>query len=124
MDIITSLVFASCNDFHEGDIVEKVIALKRAVPFEMRDLQRRILSTDEAIQEAVHGLLDEGLHSGWVEAVTMRYAEDGRRGIPYRLKELMADSPSLKDTLDKILAHTGLDHPLAGSRQLLGPPEA
>jgi hypothetical protein len=107
VDLITSLALASRGELRCRDVVEGVIALKKAVPFEMRDYRDRILSTNAEIRGAVEELLAEGVHEGWIEAVTMTYADRHRRDVPLRLRELLADRPSLKETLDRILVHIG-----------------
>lgn len=115
-DLITSLVLGgTCDEFRREEIVERVIELKRSVTFEMRHLGR-VVSTDDEIQAAVGDLLDEGVSNGWIEAVTMRYPEGCRQDIPLRLREELAESPMLKDTLGMILARVGLPPPDEFSR--------
>ena len=112
VDLITSLVLASCGDVRRSDVVERVIVLKRTVPFEMEHLGR-ILSTEEEIRKVVEELLAEGVSDGWLEAAVVRYPDDLREELPERLRELLEYDPSLKDTLDRILARVGLAlHPL------------
>jgi len=107
-DIITSLVLTSYKEFSPPDIVEDVIALKKAVSFEMRHYGR-VVSTDDEVRVAVEDLLTEGVHEGWIEAVTARYADRCRESMPLRLKELLMDSPTLRKTLAAILVHIALD---------------
>jgi len=116
VDLITSLVLASCGDIRRSEVVEKVILLKRTIPFEMEHLGR-IVSTEEEIRKAVEELLAEGVSDGWLEATVVRYPNDLREELPERLKELLEYDPSLKDTLERILARTGLAfHPLKMDR--------
>jgi len=107
-DMIVSLVLASTDEFRFEDLVQKVTSLRSAVPFEMRDGPHGVLSSEVEVREALASLLQEGLCSGWVEAVTMRYPDACRRDIPLRLRDLLADEPGLKDTLDRVLAQIGL----------------
>jgi hypothetical protein len=108
IDLIVSLALASHEEFSARDIAEEVVALKKSVPFDMRDWKGRILATDEMIWVAVEELLAEGVHEGWIEPLTMTYPDRSRRGIPLRLRELLTDSPLLGETLSRILAHVGL----------------
>ena len=61
--MITSLVLTSHKEFSPPEIVEDVIALKKAVPFEMRHYGR-VVSTDDEVRAAVEDLLTEGVHEG------------------------------------------------------------
>jgi len=107
VDLITSLVLASSGDIRRSEVVEKVILLKRTIPFEMEHLGR-IVSTQDEIRKAVEELLAEGVSDGWLEATVVRYSDEQRKELPERLKELLEYDPSLKDTLDRILARVGL----------------
>ena len=107
VDLITSLILDTCEEFRREEIVARVIELKRSVAFEMRHMGR-VVSSDEEIRAAVGDLLDEGVSIGWIEAVTMRYPEGCRQDIPLRLREELAETPSLKGTLGTILAKVGL----------------
>jgi hypothetical protein len=107
VDLITSLVLDTCDEFRREEVVARVIDLKRSVTFEMRHMGS-VVSTDDEIQAAVGDLLDEGVSNGWIEAVTMRYPEGCRQDVPLRLREELAESPSLKGTLRMILAKVGL----------------
>lgn len=107
VDLITSLVVSIRDEFRREEIVERVIELKKSVPFEMRHLGR-VVSTDDEIRTSVEDLLDEGVANGWIEAVTMRCADDCRQDIPLRLREELKESPSLRGTLGMILAKAGL----------------
>ena len=108
LDLISSLLLASRDEFRYTDIAEGMVALKKAIPFEMRDNRDRILSSEVEVLVALRDFLDEGLAEGWIEAVTMRYPDRCRKDIPIRVRELLADRPGLKDTLDKILAQIEL----------------
>lgn len=108
LDLVVSLALASMEEFRFEDLVQKITVLRNAVPFEMRDGPNRVLSSEVEVREALPSLIEEGLCSGWVEAVRMRYADRCRQSIPIRLRELVADEPGLKDTLDKMLAQIGL----------------
>ncbi len=104
LDLVSSLALASMGEFCFEDLVQKIIALRRAVPFEVRDGPDRVISSEDELRKALPDLLQEGLCSGWIEAVTMRHADWCRQNIPIRLRELEADEPGLKDTLDRVLA--------------------
>ncbi|MDG7022942.1 MAG: hypothetical protein JRN45_00315 [Nitrososphaerota archaeon] len=107
LDLVASLVLASCEEFRSSEIADKVAALTKAVPLELLDLQGKAFSSDTEIRTALLDLLDEGMHSGWIVAKTMRYSDNSRRDVPLRLNELLADDPSLKEPLDRILTHLG-----------------
>ena len=108
LDLIASLVLTSIGEFSFEDAVKRITTLRQAVPFEIRDGPDRVLSSETEVRGALPSLLGEGLCNGWIEAVTMRYPDRCRKDIPIRVRELLADSPELKDTLDKILAQIEL----------------
>jgi hypothetical protein len=108
LDLIASLLFASRERFTYEDTAERMIRLRKAVDFEMRDTTGSVLSSDDDIRSALRELFDEGVHNGWIEAVTARYSDRSRQDIPVRLKKLLTDEPLLKDKLIDILAYTGL----------------
>jgi hypothetical protein len=56
-------VLASCGDIKLSDVAERVIALKKAISFELK-CSERIVSTDEAARKVVRELLGEGLREG------------------------------------------------------------
>jgi chemotaxis receptor (MCP) glutamine deamidase CheD len=70
VDMVVSLVLASCCDIRLSDIAEKVISLKKAIPFELKHSGRNVF-TNEEVRKAVRELLDEGLREGWIETVFM-----------------------------------------------------
>ena len=107
LDLVASLVLASCEEFRFSEIADKVAALTKVVPLELLDYQGRVLSSDTEIRMALLDLLDEGLHNGWIKTKTMRYSNSSRREVPLRLRELLTDDPSLKEPLDRILTHLG-----------------
>ena len=52
VDMAVSLVLASCGDIKLSDVAEKVIALKKVIPFELKH-SGKIVSTDEEVRKAV-----------------------------------------------------------------------
>jgi hypothetical protein len=103
LDLIASLLVASCDKFTFEEIAERMTALKKSVGFEVLGGGDRVLSSDAELRSALRNLLEEGLCNDWIEAVTMRYADRYRASIPGRVRRVLADNPSLRDTMGVIL---------------------
>jgi hypothetical protein len=102
--IVSILLVADGSEVSRDELVEKVIALKKAVPFEMRHYNDQVLSTDEEIRSAVNELVKDGVYEEWIEFGALRSSDYMRRSLPFSTREKL-NEPARRDTLTKILVH-------------------